>query len=623
MLGTGVPVSGDAARSPHSDFKSRKGSGRTRRRLRLLALGLGGTVLVGGIAAGWLLYRGDQVDTELRSAQTLVPKLRAEVGSRDASAARTTLEEITVHTGNARDAVEDPIWTIASFVPSLGPNFSAVRELALAADEVALGSARPLVTVATSMDWNQLGPKDGKLDVAPLAGASPAILSAANTLDLTYHRLQMIDSSTLVGEVAHPLADTTKQLGELNHTLSTVAHTAALLPSMLGSSEARNYLVLVQNSAEVRATGGLPGALALITVDNGSIELVAQSSGSAMAKSDPPIVVDEEQLSIYSSRLGKFIGDVNLTPDFPTAARTAKAMWEDQHGGAIDGVVAIDPVVLAHLLDASGPLPLSNVGVQSGLPTQLTSQNVVPTLLSDVYQAFSSNEAQDEYFAAASREVFQALASGKVSGPALIESLSRSYEENRLHVWSAHNRDQAILGDIPLGGAISGPSTGGASFGVYFNDGTGAKMDYYIRRTVQLEQVCSTDGYSQYNVKISLTNTAPPEAAKLLPSAVTGGGRFGTPAGSVQTNIVAYGPTLSHVDTTTQDGVETTFGSHLHSGRPVGMHSVRLAPGQSTKVEMVFVKVVQNAAPSLSVTPTVEPVKDVTLQTIMSECTVR
>lgn len=610
----------DAARSASSGSKRKKRSGKPRRRLRLVALGLSGTVLVGGFAAGWLLHQAGQVNTELRSAQTLVSKLRTEVASRDATSATTTLEELASHTGKARDAVEDPIWSIASFVPLLGPNFSAVRELAVAADEVALGSAKPLVTVASSLDWNQLGPKNGKLDLAPLAAASPAILSAANTLDLTYQRLQVIDSSTLVAQVANPLADTTKQLGELNQAVATVANTAALLPSMLGTSEARNYLVLVQNSAEVRATGGLAGALAVIRVDDGSIELVAQSSGSAMGKSDPPVVVDEEQLAIYSSRLGKFIGDVNLTPDFPTAARTAKAMWEDRHGGSMDGVVAIDPVVLAHLLDASGPLPLSSAGLPAGLPSELTSQNVVPTLLSDVYRAFGTNEAQDEYFAAASREVFQALASGRVSGPALMASLSRSYEENRLHIWSAHNRDQEILGDIPLGGAISGPSNGGASFGVYFNDGTGAKMDYFVRRTVQLEQVCSGDGYSQYRVKIALTNTAPANAATTLPIAVTGDGRFGTPPGSIQTNIVAYGPALSLIDSMTQDGAQVSFGSHVHSGRPVGVHAIRLAPGETTSVEMAFVKVVQNAAPSLTVTPTVEAVKDVTLPTLMAAC---
>lgn len=609
----------DRAEHAKTATSRRPRSGRVAGRARVLILILSGVLVVGGSLAGWLAFRADQVSRELRSAQALVARVKAEIASQDVAAERT-LDQITAHTGKAREAVEDPAWSIASIVPVLGPNFSAVRELTLAVDEVALGSAKPLVAVTSSLNWSHIGPKNGKFDMAPLAAASPAILSAANTLDLTYQRLQAIDSSTLVTQIADPLADTTRQLGELNETLSAVADTAALLPSMLGTSEERNYLVLVQNSAEVRATGGLPGALAVIRVEDGSIELVAQSSGSAMGRSDPPVVVDQEQLSIYSSRLGKFIGDVNLTPDFPTAARTAKAMWEDRNGGSIDGVAAIDPVVLAHLLDASGPLPLSSAGLPPGLPLELTSQNVVPTLLSDVYQAFSSNAAQDAYFAATSQEVFKALASGKVSGPALVASLTRSYEENRLYLWSAHSRDQEILGDIPLGGAISGRSAGGASFGVYFNDGTGAKMDYYVRRTVQLEQVCSGDGYSRYKVKVNLTNTAPLEAATLLPSGVTGGGKFGTPPGSVQTNIVAYGPALSLVDTTTQDGINASFGSHLHGGRPVGVHSVRLAPGQSTNVEMVFVKVVQDAAPSLSVTPTVEPVKDVTLPTQSAEC---
>lgn len=609
----------DAAGSTKSSSKSKSRTGGRRRRAGILTLAVSGALLVGGTATGWVVLRAKQVNTELRSAQALVTKLRTEVAAQDAEA-RATLDQITSHTAKARDAVEDPAWTIASVVPVIGPNFSAVRELTLAADEVALGSAKPLVTVSSSLNWNELGPKNGKFDMAPLAAASPAILSAANTLHLTYQRLQSIDSSTLFADVAKPLDDTTKQLGELNQTISALADTAALLPSMLGTSGARNYLVLVQNSAEVRATGGLPGALAVIRVDDGSVELVAQSSGSAMGKSDPPVVVDQEQLSIYSSRLGKFIGDVNLTPDFPTAARTAKAMWEDRYGGSIDGVVAIDPVVLGHLLDASGPLQVSTAGLPPGLPSELTAENVVPTLLSDVYQAFSTNEAQDAYYAAASREVFQTLASGKVSGPALMASLSRSYEENRLRLWSAHSRDQEILRNIPLGGAIAGPSVGGAAFGVYFNDGTGAKMDYFVRRTVQLEQVCSGDEYSQYKVHVTLTNTAPADAASTFPVAVTGDGRFGTPPGSVQTNIVAYGPALSHVDTVTQEGAKVSFGSHIHGGRPVAVHTVRLGPGEATSVEMMFVKVVQDSPPSLSVTPTVEPVKDVTLPTTMARC---
>ncbi|WJH26505.1 DUF4012 domain-containing protein [Pseudarthrobacter defluvii] len=384
---------------------------------------------------------------------------------------------------------------------------------------------------------------------------------------------------------------------------------------MLGSDEPRNYLVLVQNNAEVRATGGLSGVLALIRIDEGSVELVSESTGSAFGRTNPPLSVDKEQTDIFSTRLGAFIGDVNLTPDFPTAASTAKGMWERRYGGHIDGVVAMDPIVLAHLLKASGPIPVSGVSPAAtgrGLPTTLSSENVVPTLLNEVYKRLETNESQDAYYAAASHSVFDALSSGKVNGPALLKSLSSGYEENRLHVWSSHKEEQDILMDIPLGGSISGPSQGGASFGVYFNDGTGAKMDFYMRRKVQLTKTCTSDGYAEFNVRVELSNTAPADAASALPAAITGGGRFGVPAGSVQTNVVVYGPAQAHVDTATQNGTKIGLGSYMHRGRPVGIVSARLAAGETTTLDMTFLKVVQDTEPTLAVTPTIQDVKDVT-----------
>ena len=66
--------------------------------------------------------------------------------------------------------------------------------------------------------------------------------------------------------------------------------------------------------------------------------------------------MDAEQQQIYSTRLGKYMQDVNLTPDFPTAAATAQAMWERKTGQRVDGVISMDPVALGYVLDATGPV---------------------------------------------------------------------------------------------------------------------------------------------------------------------------------------------------------------------------------------------------------------------------
>lgn len=101
---------------------------------------------------------------------------------------------------------------------------------------------------------------------------------------------------------------------------------------------------------------------------------------------------------------------------------------------------------------------------------------------------------------------------------------------------------------------------------------------------------------------------------------MTGDGNFGVPPGSVQTNIVAYGPAQSTVETAVIDGQKAPFSPHIHDGRPVGVVAVRLAPGESQTVEFKFGKIVQHAEPNLVVTPTVQPVKDVILPTANAAC---
>jgi hypothetical protein len=315
--------------------------------------------------------------------------------------------------------------------------------------------------------------------------------------------------------------------------------------------------------------------------------------------------------------------DVNLTPDFPTAAQSAESMWKTKTGEQLDGVISIDPVALGYILEATGPVSIRDPllrDVSRDLPTELTSKNVVPTLLSDVYSKIADPALQDVYFAGVAQEVFTKLSTGRGDTKKLIDGLTRGAFERRILLWSTNSDEESIVSQYPLGGSITGAGISPAQFGVYFNDGTGAKMDYHVKRTVQLIEQCPADGYSQIKVRVTSTNTAPKGAATSLPAYVTGGGVFGVPAGSVQTNVIAYGPVQSNVETAFVAGKKIGFASHRHSGRPVGSVTVRLAPGQSSTVEFTFDKIVQHTEPQLSVTPTVQPLKDVVLDTISAKC---
>jgi hypothetical protein len=575
-------------------------------------------------AAAWLNAKATTIKNELEATAQLIPQLKDNIASDNPQEAVTTVAQLRSHTSAAEEAAGDPIWTLAASLPGVGANFSAVAEVARSADDVANLGFAPLVKVFGSLNWDSLLPKSAGTDLEPLQKASPSVSAAAHAVRVSAERLDRIDASSLVPQVAEPLVRTREQLQAVTGALDAAANASEIVPGMLGAGGQRNYLLMIQNNAEARATGGIPGALAVLTLDNGKLTLGAQSSAGDVGVMSPTLPVDTEQQQIYSGRLGKYMQDVNLTPDFPTAASTAQAMWEKKTGQRVDGVISLDPVVLGYVLDATGPVNISspelNAIAGGRLPTELDSKNVVPTLLSDVYAKIASPQHQDIYFAGAAKEIFGALSSGKGDAKGLIEGITRGTAEGRVLVWSGISDEQAVIAKYPLSGSIAGPSVSPAQFGVYFNDGTGAKMDYYVKRTVQLVQECTGDDYGQVKVRITSTNTAPADAATSLPAYVTGGGVFGVPPGTIQTNVIAYGPVQANVETANVDGKKVSFAANRHANRPVGTVTVAVGPGQSSTVEMTFGKIVQHAEPNLVVTPTVQAVKDVILATQPAVC---
>ncbi|WP_231511260.1 DUF4012 domain-containing protein [Arthrobacter sp. UNC362MFTsu5.1] len=594
--------------------------GQKRRRLLISALLLA-TLMAG--AALWLGNRANVVKTELEAAADQIPRLREDLAGDKPQEAADTVDRLRSHTAAARDAVGDPLWALAAAVPAIGANFSAVAEVARTADDVSTLGVAPLVNVFGTLNWDNLMPSNTGTNLEPIQAASPSVVSAAHAVRASAERLDSIDSNSLLPQVAEPLARAREQLRAVTGALDASANASQVAPKMLGAQGPRNYLLMIQNNAEVRASGGIPGALAVLTLDQGKLSLGAQSSAGDVGVMQPTLPVDGEQQQIYSARLGKYMQDINLTPDFPTTARTAQAMWERKTGQQVDGVISMDPVALGYILEATGPVKVSSpelLALSSEMPRELTGKNVVQTLLSDVYSKIEQPKLQDAYFAGVAQEIFAALSTGKGDAKALVEGMTRGTAEGRVLLWSDKTDEQSIIAKYPLSGSIAGPSVSPAQFGVYFNDGTGAKMDYYVKRTVQLVEECTSDEYGQIKVRITSTNTAPADAANSLPEYVTGGGVFGVPPGSVQTNVIAYGPVQANVETATVDGKKTDFAAHRHDNRPVGAVTVTLAPGQSSTVELTFGKIVQHTEPNLVVTPTVQPVKDVVLGTKPAEC---
>ena len=97
----------------------------------------------------------------------------------------------------------------------------------------------------------------------------------------------------------------------------------------------------------------------LLTIQNGRMapfslqdvtELDYAGNGMELGRQAPPQ---------YSSwmKFGYFgLRDANLSGDFPTTAKLAMQVFQEEGGGPVDGNIALTPTVIAHVLNVIGPI---------------------------------------------------------------------------------------------------------------------------------------------------------------------------------------------------------------------------------------------------------------------------
>ncbi len=84
----------------------------------------------------------------------------------------------------------------------------------------------------------------------------------------------------------------------------------------------RTYLVLAQNNAELRATGGIPTAWATLTVDTGKISMSTFGDpprNGLFSQDEAASVLTAEERNLFSTKMATDYPDINFTPDFPAS----------------------------------------------------------------------------------------------------------------------------------------------------------------------------------------------------------------------------------------------------------------------------------------------------------------
>ncbi|MFC9983450.1 DUF4012 domain-containing protein [Microbacterium keratanolyticum] len=586
------------------------GSGKEKRKRRALiwvissiAIVVVALLVAGGIGAKHIYDRAMDAREHLMAAMPHVAAVKTGLLAADTTASRAAADAFAVEAKEAVAATDDPVWHFAESIPlPVVENLRAVRIVAQIAESLASDVLQP----ASGVDLRALAPAGGAIDVAALATLSGLVDDVASGVETSTAMIDGIDRAPLIAQVEAGVSDLEAQLGELGALVAPAKQVLGVLPDALGASGPRNYLFMFQGNAEVRASGGSPGSFILLQVDQGRISIQREVASTEFPFDLPETIVplDAETDALYSDIIARWVSNLSATPDFPTSAAIAQGWWSSMYDDQIDAVVSIDPIALGYFLKATGPLALPTGG-------ELTSENAAPLLLNEAYFLYPTGVESNEFFSAAAMTVFGALTGGAAKPLPLAQAAIASAEEGRLKIWSADQAMAEALADTPLAGVLPVDNADESAVGVFFNDTTGSKMDYYVDAAVAVStDQCSATAAPNWTTTVTLANNVTPELAEELPRYITG--PYYTP-GIIATDIIVYTPVGATITGVTVNGsVYPITAQTRHLGRDAVRINVELEPQTSATMQVAMVGAegttsADYGAPTVRHTPMVRP----------------
>jgi len=549
-------------------------------------------IVVGGLVGKHVFDRAMAAKGSLEKAMPLASQVSDAILTGDNAKAKELAGELTELSADARAQTDDGVWKSIEWIPFAGPNLYAVRTAAAVTDDLVNDAVVP----ATDLSLAALKPKDGAIDLAGIDTMQGVIAQASKAVTAASKALDTIDSDALIPQVSGALGKLTGTVDELEPMLRPATEILDVLPNALGAESPKHYLLMFQNNAESRGTGGNPAALVRIDVDKGKITIGQQASSGDFKNNRPqPITkLNSETTALYGDKIGRYIMDATLTPDFPETAGIVRAWWAERFGTPIDGVMSFDPVALSYLLKATGPAEVPDETIEiAGYrakvlkePLTLTSDNAVAFLLSDVYAQYPVLEQQDIVFALSTRAVFDAVTSGRAEPKALLESLTKAVDEGRLMYQPSDEEQTKLLDESRLSGRMPTTNTDATVVGAYVNDFTASKLDYYLQLDLTAASTqCSAPDKPTFEVSATITNTLDAQKAASLSGYVVG--RY-FKRGIIATNLVVYGPVGATVTKVLVDGKEVKSTAKPHLGRSAVMVPLQNTPGQKHSLTVQY-----------------------------------
>lgn len=469
--------------------------------------------LVPIIIIGLLIFRlGTDAKSMLSEANTLKTDLKAVmtgVKERDVESAQNATLKLDNTVRKLDRTLSSPVWKAVSHAPFAGKYVKSVNTL---------------VSVAEDASDNILKPALDVMDEYPLEGLKVGDGFSVSTINAYLNLLEDIEPriesmTTKMQTVKLPLGKTemlseyTQMLTKLTAAYKENGEYLPLFRAFLGDGSDKLYLLAAQNSAEIRASGGFPGSMGTIRIEDGVLTIDDFKTVYDMISVNPPTeahITDTEYL-LFSGSLD-YARDACYIPDFERVGEIWALAYESKNDEHIDGVISLTPVIIQKVLAYTGAVTLSD-------GTELNGDNATQMLQKDLYYKYLSSNSSykvsnaydyvDSLFAETAKIVMGKLVDdfdiNRIADYSKI--FTDGGKDRTILIWMEDETAESYVKAAGCSGALNDdPSNPEA--GVFFSGANGSKLGWFVSLDTQIgdDVTINDDGSRTYDVTVTVSN---------------------------------------------------------------------------------------------------------------------
>ncbi len=310
-----------------------------------------------------------------------------------------------------------------------------------------------------------------------------------------------------------------QSLASTKESLSNIKPLLALLPKLLGQPDEQQYLLIFQNEAEIRGTGGFLTAYAILRAHRGKITpLLSQDIYELDARFGNREPAPEAILKYLPLVNSWHLRDMNLSPDLKVSMDTFIPNYKKVAANTdFDGLIVMDTHILVDLLSVLGKVGVANWG-------EYHSEIVPECNCPQVVYKMEDYATRPTYYIKQNRKgmigplmhsiLLNVMNSPKKLWPQFIDIGLNNIQEKHLMFYFPDDEDmQQVAENFNAAGRIK--EYDHDYFHLNDTNFAGAKSNMYVQQDVEQEIEVDTDGTITKTVTITYTNPEPPDDCNL------------------------------------------------------------------------------------------------------------